>query len=113
MGMFTFGSSGSVSGECLQPNPKNFTIKNTFEHGKYAVLWVNYPDCENFEGDKIILGKKNLLKATTLDPHFYEDGDIFARFQPTEKGWKEARFLACSMTIEEKLRKNERQITSN
>ena len=81
------------------PDPKNFLIKLVVEFNGYFVALVEYPNCTNFEGKKIIVfrGLKNadeLLKATEIDPHFTENSKVVARFRPTEDGWEDAlRFV--------------------
>lgn len=85
------------------PDPKNFEIKRSVGIGNYTVLEVNYPGCTNYEGNKILLvdGKESLMhKLNRLDPHFTEDPTaffLFARFEPTEKGWAMAVVLATQM----------------
>lgn len=84
------------------PDPKKFTINRT--HATVSinaclVLAVNYPDCTNYEGDKILLfvgNIPNLSKITKLDPHFCEGKhpSPFARFEPTNEGWIQAVALA-------------------
>jgi len=75
-----------------QPDPKNFTIKRNYYNGSYSACLANYPNCTNYEGNKIIV-MKGLPDATELDPHFSETGDILARFEPTALGWG----LACDL----------------
>jgi hypothetical protein len=36
------------------PDPKNFKIIKTQQIGESLILMVNYPNCTNFEGDKIL-----------------------------------------------------------
>jgi hypothetical protein len=83
------------------PNPENFRIvEETFENG-FLVLLVEYPDCKNFEGKKLMVYNKfrtsaELLKANggKLDPHFASSGTgPIARFEPTELGLKMAATL--------------------
>lgn len=75
------------------PDPKNWVILKTYENSKYTLVKVQYPDCTNYEGVKILLyqgiSASNLEKLKYLDPHFCE-GCIspIARFEPTELGWK-------------------------
>lgn len=76
------------------PNPKKFIIKKFISINGYSVLLVNYPDCINYEGNKILVYDKKInvheLAVTKgLDPHFYNAGDSpIARFEPTPRGWK-------------------------
>lgn len=77
----------------VNPDPKNFYIKRTFDLGEYTVVKVRYVGCTNYEGDKILVFKLHWQVVTnlkTLDPHFSkEKPDIspIARFVPTQQGW--------------------------
>lgn len=79
------------------PNPNNYKIKRAEEIGKYLVVEINYPDCTNYEGNKIIVYKTTLdklLKQEKIDPHFSDNNKYIqpiARFVPTEDGWEMAR----------------------
>jgi hypothetical protein len=87
------------------PDPKKFIVNRTFVcSGNTAcmVVAVNYPDCTNYEGDKILLfvgDVPNFNKVTKLDPHFCEGDHLspFARFEPTNQGWIQAVALAERM----------------
>lgn len=63
--------------------------------GLAVVAEINYPDCTNYEGNKIIvfLGKPPscITHAAHIDPHFSPGSGVFARFEPTENGW----YYAC------------------
>ena len=86
------------------PNPRNFVIKTTEyivnNHFNILIALVNYPDCNNYEGDKILVFEnvscKKLFKLQTIDPHFCEEGHIspIARFEPTEEGMEMAEVFA-------------------
>lgn len=84
------------------PDPKDFKIKRIVSAGKYSALEVNYPNCTNYEGNKILVvyGTEDLMRRLNkLDPHFSEADrmwQLIARFQPTEKGW----MMACWLTVE-------------
>jgi hypothetical protein len=84
------------------PNPNVFTVVNVVEIGKFVVCKVNYPDATNFEGDKIMVLQGTSLNAVVetqyLDPHFAEDGKVFARFRPDEEGWEAAIAFSSFMT---------------
>jgi hypothetical protein len=60
---------------------------------------VRYPDATNYEGKKIIVYKFPLaviMEKTRLDPHFCDKERCvspFARFEPTEDGWRSAKHL--------------------
>lgn len=76
------------------PNPENFHIKQHEEVGRFAVLLVHYPDCRNYEGDKILVFEDvslaTLQSLTSLDPHFCNSKlhpSPIARFEPSVTGW--------------------------
>jgi|CXWL01.1.fsa_nt_gi hypothetical protein len=98
------------------PNPAKYKIIDETVVGTCVVVRVNYPDCTNYEGKKILVFDdvnqwKKLKKKKRLDPHFVEDQySPMARFEPTERGMvlavKTARILSnlCeSQTKEGKL----------
>lgn len=87
------------------PNPENFDITRIELIGDYMVVKVNYPDCTNYEGNKIMVYKditvKELSSAKILDPHFFEGNGVkspIARFEPTEEGWQMATFFCRHYT---------------
>lgn len=57
------------------------------------MLKVKYPHCTTFDGVKILVTRKFAILPSSkeLDPHFFEDGDIVARFIPDEEGETLAR----------------------
>ncbi len=76
------------------PNPSNYHIKTMMSIGKYMVILINYPDCTNYEGNKILVYKnvtlEDLNKQGSIDPHFSNNKSKHspvARFEPTEYGW--------------------------
>lgn len=81
------------------PNPSSFIIKRHIEQYGHTIIWINYPNCKNYEGDKIILFKNTTFQQiealTEIDPHFTELDTIkpFARFEPTKEGWKIVQLL--------------------
>lgn len=81
------------------PNPYRFRVARTREFGSYSALWVNYPDCTNYDGDKILVVKGGAGLFSKLDPHFIEGNSpkILARFIPNEWGWDMACKLAESL----------------
>jgi len=108
MGMFRKSCIGSVytkkPEEASAPNPEEFRVMRTEGYGgKSVVLEVYYPQCNNYEGRKILVFKthrhiKEFAHGKTLDPHFNEhDPALVARFQPTELGWAMANDLACKL----------------
>ena len=39
----------------INPNPKNFKIIRQEYLSPFTLLWVNYPNCVNYEGNKILV----------------------------------------------------------
>ena len=81
------------------PDPSNFILKKHTELGQYLVVWVNYPDCTNYEGNKILVFKgvsaAQIVKRKKIDPHFTTGTQApIARFEPTQRGWKWALAFA-------------------
>jgi len=80
------------------PNPTRFRILRTKQVGTTVIAEVQYPDCTNYEGKKVILWEDTneaaLMRRTTLDPHFAEQDGPVARLEPTERGWRLATALA-------------------
>lgn len=79
------------------PNPNHFEITKTEKVGRFLIAMIEYPDCQNFEGKKILvyekISAKKLLKAESLDPHFCDclsHPSPIARFVPTDQGWQYA-----------------------
>ena len=91
---------GNAIGDLLNPNPKRFNVITEKKIGDLTIAKVNYPDCTNYEGNKILVMKsKYLAKAKnkgTLDPHFCKDESLspVARFAPTKDGWHMALLFA-------------------
>ena len=111
MGCIKFFSSSSNDRECykypdgieFKPSPllKNYKILHYVEINNNLVIFINYKDVSNYEGNKILVYKNcNLIQLTEqglIDPHFAEDKTLFspiARFEPTEYGWGLALFTA-------------------
>ncbi|RJQ25013.1 hypothetical protein C4577_06420 [Candidatus Parcubacteria bacterium] len=83
------------------PDPNNYKIVKAEEVNGYLILMINYPDCTNYEGNKILLFKGvtllDIVNQKYIDPHFFEDSKIhspIARFVPTGEGWKWAKSFA-------------------
>lgn len=100
MGMIKLFSSWSPSdyqsiNQTGNPNPKRFKIKRTKTKGKNCLILINFPDCLNCEGNKILLIKgmtgKEVKKLAEIDPHFDDSTKepfIIARFHPSKTGWE-------------------------
>ncbi len=77
------------------PDPRRFFIVKIESVGRWVVAMIDYPDCTNFEGMKILVwrgvSRYDIENALWIDPHFTE-GHLspFARFKPTDAGWAAA-----------------------
>jgi hypothetical protein len=85
------------------PDPNNWTIMRTMEIGNFLILMIQYPDCKNYEGKKILVyeGVKldELKKQKKIDPHFSDNRNFkspVARFEPTDHGWNLAMFFCTA-----------------
>jgi hypothetical protein len=82
------------------PDPTNFRMIRVERIGDFVLALVNYPDCINYEGNKILVFHSpetiNFTKLRKLDPHFCDVCKVspIARFEPTERGWSWARKFA-------------------
>ena len=77
------------------PDPSNYIVKRYKALDGHLLIEINYPDCTNYEGNKILLYKNttliDLINQKHLDPHFSENKSFrspIARFEPTPSGWK-------------------------
>jgi len=85
------------------PDPRKFVIADHEEIGKFLILFVQYPDCTNFEGYKVLVYSgvtyDEIKSRRVLDPHFTDSQSVpspVARFTPTEAGLEMARtFCKC------------------
>jgi len=108
MGLFkkrSFSSYDKIDGCYVaptppNPDPKKFKIVDNCSIGDFLILEVQYPDCTNYEGRKLLVYEASsefvLLEQNkgTLDPHFSNNPDFYspiARFEPTPRGWKMAK----------------------
>ena len=86
----------SATSDRGNPNPTRFTIWQVQGVSRFTIVRVTYPDCHNFEGEKILVFEGVSVKAVhalrTLDPHFCDGTHVspVARFVPTKQGWKYA-----------------------
>lgn len=88
------------------PDPANYEIVLAEEVGRFLVLKIHYPDCTNYEGNKILVfeGIKplDLLRQKLIDPHFFVNKKIaspIARFVPTPEGWNMAIRFAKAESV--------------
>jgi len=109
MGMSMAGSSScfdkkdEVKVVMGNPDPKDFYLTAVVSVNGFLVVGVTYPNCKNYEGNKILVFKeltpRALLAREVLDPHFSSDCpqlSPIARFVPTEDGWRMALKFASS-----------------
>ena len=82
------------------PDPYNYKIVRAQEVNNNLLVMINYPDCTNYEGNKILAFKnytvEKLLKRKSVDPHFSNNTKFknpVARFEPTDLGWNLGLFL--------------------
>lgn len=86
MGLSPFSNSTSYETNPLNPNPRNFIVKSSQRFGGFYVAEINYPNCTNYEGNKILVMLSDPNHLSVIDPHFIEGGTIVARFEPTKWG---------------------------
>jgi hypothetical protein len=115
MGISIVGSSSSYDSCCggnysevtgkteyfnSTPDPKKFRIMSEENVGDFLIVEINYEDCKNYEGNKVLVYQgtslQDLLKQAEgvgIDPHFAENKKYYspiARFEPTDKGFEYA-----------------------
>ncbi len=90
------------------PDPKNYTIKKIETIGRFLIIEINYPNCTNFEGNKILVFLddkiEELMNQKAIDPYFSDSKKYIhpvARFIPNKVGWMLARNLAKTCTWKE------------
>lgn len=99
MGLFAGRySSSRYTTDRKNPDPKRFVIKSSQRIGSYYVALIQYPNCTNYEGNKLLLMCADPHNQKEIDPHFMEGGIILARFEPTKWGAKAAKELAKLMS---------------
>lgn len=98
-------SSGYTPQPAPNPNPRNYKITYVEKIGSYLIVKLKYPDCTNYEGNKILLYKdvtiEKLINQGEIDPHFFEDAKVaspVARFVPTKEGLTMAQKLSRLLT---------------
>ena len=92
------------------PDPFNYIVKRHEYVGKFLLMDVVYPDCNNYEGRKIMAYENvvidDLKRQVSLDPHFSSNKKFhspIARFEPTPEGWKRAVKFAEVVSAEDEL----------
>jgi len=86
------------------PNPSKYRIRAYRMQNGHLLVDINYPDCTNYEGNKVLLFKnatiKQLKRQKRIDPHFSKSKKFkspFARFEPTQAGWEMGLKILKSM----------------
>lgn len=110
MGLFKKNSHSSYENMCDElpnPDPSRYKIIKYKTIGKYLIVCLNYPDCTNYEGNKILLYKdcsiEDLKRQKYIDPHFSNSimfHSPIARFVPNGEGWYMATNLANLLTCD-------------
>ena len=97
MGLSPFSSSSFDMPIDVNPDPTKYKIKKVRSENGHLAVFINYDDCTNYEGDKVLVFKDTtidqLRDQKAIDPHFSDNSDFkspFARFRPTDGGWREA-----------------------
>lgn len=89
----------------INPDPLNYQIIDYQQIGVFLIVKINYPDCTNYEGDKILVFKgvslSKLESQKFIDPHFSTNKRFAhpcARFEPTKWGWNAAIKFAKTLS---------------
>lgn len=90
----------AASQQLGNPNPSSYEVVQSVAINGHLLVQIKYPDCTNYEGNKILLYRgltlKQLLDQKLVDPHFSNSEKYkspIARFEPTLYGWN----LACKI----------------
>ena len=95
MGLFKRPSWGnSYISDPINPNPNVYRVISSQRFGYLYVVEINYPNCTNFEGNKILVMQANPEHLKSIDPHFTEGGPVLARFEPSKWGRSMAKKFA-------------------
>jgi hypothetical protein len=80
----------------VEPDPKNFKVLESYQYKHAHVLVVEYPNCTNYEGKKILVRRgEYILPEDFIDPHFCDNTRLLiARFEPSPMGLVLAKQLA-------------------
>lgn len=89
-----YQASLKVPSKNVNPDPSNYKIIKHKQIGFLLMVMINYPDCTNYEGNKICVFKDisilDLQSQKLIDPHFTNNKNVYApiaRFEPTDDGW--------------------------
>ena len=102
MGISLFGGgSCNRAPRPPDPNPAKFRFLDWIDYQACCILRVKYQDCTTFDGVKILVcsGSSDAYRSRKeLDPHFFENGFILARFPDSPLGRKHAMVFAAMVT---------------
>ena len=75
------------------PNPKEFAIIQIKQINNHVVAKLQYPNCRNHNGLKILVWENTNLNDITMGSYIdpimsINDVKLIAEFIPTEYGWK-------------------------
>lgn len=83
------------------PDSSRYRIDTFKKIDKFLIVWIVYPNCTNYEGQKILVYQniemRDLLNQKLVDPHFSNNTKYhspIARFVPTNEGWEMAKRFA-------------------
>jgi len=92
------GSNNPIDGN---PDPRNYRIIKVDEINNFLIVKIKYPNCVNYEGEKILVFKDvnliTLINQHNIDPHFSNNSKYhhpIVRFVPTDEGWEMAKRFA-------------------
>ena len=100
-------SAYSYKVDSRNPDLSNFKIERMTPIDNMLIALINYPNCTNFEGRKILVFENmtpaELMVAGEIDPHFTVNSKLIARFKPGFMGWQIAHVFAkmCSANVEQ------------
>lgn len=94
--------------ESGNPDPRRFTVLSHTTVNGYLILELQYPNCTNYEGRKVLLFDRGvtmtrLKRQGAIDPHFSKSEKFnhpIARFEPTARGHAMAVRLAQTLDSE-------------
>lgn len=81
----------------VNPNPHLFKIIQIEQFDNCYMSVINYPNCTNFEGNKILITTWDPRNRISIDPHFSSGYGLIARFEPSPEGSRLARLLASQI----------------
>jgi hypothetical protein len=77
-----------------KPDPYKFEIVEICHVNGNTIITAKYHGCTTFNGHKLMVLRGIHNHFLTLDPHFFEDHPVVARFVPTVEGFNLAKIVA-------------------